>query len=50
MGMSDERLAPGVEHGEEADVGAEMLRIGGNGAEGLRSRAEQRTVDDGFVL
>ena len=50
MGMRDERLAPGVEHREEADRGAEMLRIGGNGAKGLRGRAEQRPVDDRFVL
>ena len=45
-----QRLSPGVEHGEEADLGAEMPRIGGDGAEGLRRRAEQRPVDDRFVL
>ena len=32
MGMIDERLAPRVEHGEEPNLGAEMCRIGGDGA------------------
>ena len=28
----DKRLAPGVEDGEEADLGAEVARVGGYGA------------------
>ncbi len=27
--MMDERLSPRVEHGEEPDLGAQVLRVGG---------------------
>ena len=43
-------LAPGVEHGEEADLGAEMLGIGGDGAQRLGCRPEQDGVDRLLVL
>ncbi len=43
-------LAPGVEHGDDADLGAEMLGIGGDGAQRLGRGAEQDGVDDGLVL
>ena len=42
--MIDQRRAPTVEHGGEADTGAEMLRIGGNGEQCLRRRAEQQVI------
>jgi hypothetical protein len=42
--------APGVEHGGQADPGAEMLRVGRNGDERLGRRLEQQVVDDGLVL
>ena len=45
-----ERLSPRVQHGEEADLGAEMVRIGGDGAEGLGGGAEEDAVDHRFVL
>ena len=48
--MMDERLAPGVEDGEEADLGAEVARVGGNRAECLGDGSEEETVDDGLVL
>lgn len=41
MGMMEERLSPGVEHGEEADCRAEVARIGGDGVEGGRSSANR---------
>ena len=50
MRMMDERLAPGVEDGEEADLGAEMVRVGSNRAERLGDGPEEQTVDDGLVL
>ena len=50
MRMMDERLAPGVEDGEEADLGAEVARVGGNRAECLGDGSEEETVDDGLVL
>ena len=50
MWVMDEGLAPGVEDGEEADLVAEMARIGGDRAEHLGDGAEEETVDDGLVL
>ena len=49
MRVMDERLAPGVEDGEEADLGAEMARVGGDRAERLGDGAEEEPVDDGLV-
>ena len=49
MRVMDERLAPGVEDGEEADLGAEMARVGGDRAERLGDSPEEETVDDGLV-
>ena len=43
-------LAPGVEHGEEADLRAEVLRIGGDDAQGIRRRSEQNSVHQFLVL
>ena len=50
MRMVCQVLAPGVQHGEEADLGAEVVRIGGDPSQRLRRRAEQYVVDDGLVL
>jgi hypothetical protein len=36
-------LPPGVQHTKEADLSAQMLWIGGNGAQRFRRRAEHRT-------
>ena len=43
-------LAPGVEHRGHADLGAEMLGIGGDGGERLGRGAEQDRIDGGLVL
>ena len=48
--VMDERLAPGVQHGEEADLGAEVARVGGDGAQRLGDGSEEQAVDDGLVL
>jgi hypothetical protein len=45
-----QRLAPGVQNSREADLGAEMLGIAGNGLERLRGGLEQNAVDDSLVL
>ena len=50
MGMMDERLAPGVQDGEEADLGAEVAGVGRYGAKRLGDGPEEETVDDGLVL
>ena len=46
----DERLAPGVQYGEEADLGAEVAGVGGYGAQCVGDGPEEQTVDDGLVL
>ena len=50
MRVMDERLAPGVEDGKEADLGAEVTGVGADGAECLGDGAEEEPVDDGLVL
>src|SRR6266404_848246 len=50
VGMKEEILSPTVEHGEEADLGAEMLGIGSDGGQGLGCGSEQNAVDESFVL
>ena len=42
--------APGMEHGDDADPGAQMLGIGGDSERGVGRRFEQEIVDHGFVL
>ncbi len=39
-----------MQHGEEPDLRAEMLGIGGDGAQGLGGRAKEEAVDLRFVL
>ncbi len=50
MGVVQQILPPAVQHGEEADLGAEMLGTGGDGAQSLGGGAEQQTVDKRLVL
>ena len=50
VGVKEEILSPTVEHGEEADLGAQMFGIGSDGGEGLGRGAEQNAVDEIFVL
>ena len=50
MGMMGQRRSPGVQHGGEADAGAEMFGIGGDGRQRLGRRLEQQVVDGGLVL
>ena len=48
--MMVEVLAPGVQDGGEADVSAEVLRIGGDRRQRLSRGLEQQAVDLGLVL
>ena len=50
MRMVHQRLAPGVEHGEEADLGPEMPGVGGDGPSRLGDGPKEEAIDDGFVL
>lgn len=43
-------LAPRVQHCQEADLGTEMHRVGGDGAQRLRGRPEQDVVNHRLVL
>ena len=45
-----EILSPGVEHRDQADLGAEMLWIGGDDAQRLGRRREQDGVDGVLVV
>ena len=50
MRVMDEGLAPGMQHRDHADLGAEMLGVSGDGAQRLGRRLEQDVVGDGLVL
>ena len=50
VGVVLEGLPPGVQHGQEADLGPEVLRVGGDLPQGLRGGPEQQVVDDPRVL
>ena len=50
MRMMGQGRAPSVQHRGDADPGAKMLGIGGNGEHGLGRRLEQKAVDFRLVL
>ena len=48
--MKQQILSPGVQDGEEAELCAEMLRIGADGEQGFRGGAEQNAVENVLVV
>ena len=48
--MVEQILAPGVQDAEKADLGAQVLRIGGNLQEGCRTGSKQEGIDKFFVV
>ncbi len=48
--MVGHRRAPSVEHGGDADAGAEMLWIGSDDKQRLGRRAEQQVIDHRLIL
>src|ERR1700674_580979 len=50
MGMMLQILPPGVEYGKKADLGAQMLGIGSDGAQGLGRGMEENAIDSPLVL
>jgi hypothetical protein len=50
MGVMFEFLIPGVEHTEEADLGAEMLGIASDFEEGFGTGLQQQMVEEFLVL
>jgi hypothetical protein len=45
MRVMQQVLAPGVQDGDETDLGTQVLRVGGDGAQGLGGGMEQDVVD-----
>src|SRR5262249_32188250 len=50
MWMSLQGLPPCMEHDEETNLGAQVLRISGDFQQGLGSCAKEQVVNDSFVL
>jgi len=50
MGMMLQGLTPGVQDGGDAELGAEMLWIGGDGGERLGCRSHQDGIDGRLIL
>ena len=50
MRVMQQGLAPGVQHGDNAELGAEMAGVGGDDAQCLGRRPEQNGVDQRLVL
>ena len=48
--MMQQGLTPGVQHGKEADLGTQMLGIGGDGSQGLGRGPEENAIDHPLVL
>lgn len=49
MRIKDEILSPGVQNGEESDVGAEVFGVAGNRLERAGAGPEQQFVDNRLV-
>src|ERR1035438_2435312 len=50
MGMNLQVLSPGVQHGEETDLGSQMLGIGRNRLEGFCRGLEKDAIDYLLIL
>ncbi len=50
LGMQVQVLTPGVQHTEEADLGAEVPGIGRNRQQAFRRGLEEHAVDPALIL
>jgi hypothetical protein len=50
VGMSEKSLAPSVEHGHKADVGAQVFGISRDLKEGLGRGPKQQAVNQNLIL
>ena len=50
VGMQKQVLSPGMQDGDHADLGSEVLHIGCDSQQGLRSSGEQQIVKQAWVL
>jgi hypothetical protein len=49
MRMQSQVLSPGVENAEEADLGSEVLGVGGNLKHGLSGGAEEQIIEQPWI-
>ena len=50
MGVMQQGLSPGMQHGKEADGSSEMFRVGSDGTQCFRSRAKKNGIENFLVL
>ena len=50
VGMMEQVLAPGVEHGEKADLRTQVLGISGDSEQGVRCGSEQDTIQLSLIV
>ena len=50
MGMMQQLLSPGMQDGDEADLGAQVFGIGGDGAQGLGAGVEEQIIEQRLIL
>src|SRR4029450_2429760 len=48
--MLSERLSPGMQHAQEADLGAETLRVGGYFQQRVGDAAKQQVIQETLVV
>ena len=48
--MRTDLLAPGVQHGQEANLRPKVAWVGGNGEQGLRNRPKQDVEEHSRIL
>jgi len=50
MRMMPQSLAPGVQHSQETNLGAEVFRVSGDSAQRLCRAGEEQVVNDALIL
>ena len=50
MDMRTHLLVPGMEHGQEAQLRAESVWVGGDSQQGLRYRSKENVVEGSWVF
>jgi hypothetical protein len=50
MGMSEQRLPPGVQNRKKSDLGAQVFGISGDLQKGLGRRPKQQAVNQSLIL
>ena len=50
VGMQEQVLSPGVEGADDADLGSQVFRIGGDFEQGLSAGGEQQIVKQSWIF